>query len=278
MNEQPAILVESNRGLARVMLNRPHRRNALDARMVAALCETFEGLGRDSSMRAIVLTGAGTVFCAGADINWMAGAGTVSAIEAQVDAERLMRMFRSIDECPCPVIGRVQGPVFGGGLGLVAACDVVVTAEDVTFALSEVRLGLIPALISPFLLRKAGDSFVRRYGLTGESFSPQVARHFNLVHDVVDRAGLDARTTELVEAVMRLAPQAVRQTKALFRRIQSPPHTELWAVCSHANAQARLSEEAAEGLRAFLAKRSPSWVQERGDIQVQEVTPRHARD
>lgn len=264
MKERGRILVEVEKGLACVTLNRPDRRNAMDERMVGELCESFEELGRDPSVRVVVLTGSGSTFCAGADIAWMESDGALSAAEAQKDAERLQMLFRSIDECPSPVIGRVQGPAFGGGVGLIAVCDIVVAAEDTTFALSEVRLGLIPAVIAPFLLRKAGESFVRRYGVTGQSFPVSVAQRFNLVHDVVATAALDGRVAELVEAVMRSAPHAMRQTKALFRNIRSLPDAALWAACAHSNAQARLSPEAGEGRRAFLAKRAPSWTEEPG--------------
>jgi methylglutaconyl-CoA hydratase len=264
MKKWGTILVEVEKGLARVTLNRPDRRNAIDDRMVGELCESFEELGRNPSVRVIVLTGSGSTFCAGADLAWMESDGALAAAVAQKDAERLMSMFRSIDECPSPVIGRVQGSAFGGGVGLIAVCDVVVAAEDITCALSEVRLGLIPAVIAPFLLRKAGESFVRRYCVTGQSFPVSVAHRFNLVHDVVAKAALDGRVGELVDAVMRSAPGATRQTKALFRNIRSLPDTALWAACAQANAQTRLSSEAGEGLQAFLAKRVPFWAEETG--------------
>jgi methylglutaconyl-CoA hydratase len=169
-------------------------------------------------------------------------------------------MYRAIDECPCPVIARVQGPAFGGGVGLLAVCDIVVAAEDATFALSEARLGLVPAVIAPFVLRKVGESFTRRYALTGEAFSASVARHFNLVHDVVEKNGLIKRVDELIESVLQLAPQALTHTKALLRRIHQSPDSERWSLCAEANAKARLSEEAREGLQAFLTKRAPTWV------------------
>ena len=162
-----SILVESRNSVARVTLNRPERRNAFDAGMARELCEAFETLGHDPSVRCILLAGSGSAFCAGADIGWMRPDRGVSARQARTDAEQLIRMYRSIDECPCPVIARVQGPAFGGGVGLVAVCDVAVANEDATFALSEVRLGLVPAVIAPFLLRKTGESFVRRFSLTG---------------------------------------------------------------------------------------------------------------
>lgn len=266
--------VELRDGIARVILNRPERRNAFDAAMVGELRDAFEKLGRDSSIRGIVLTGAGPAFCAGADLRWMSPASPVPETQARADADLLMGMYRTIDECPCPVIGRVQGPAFGGGVGLVACCDIVVAAEDVTFALSEVQLGLVPAIIAPFLLRKAGDSFVRRYCLTAESFSAPQAKQFNLVHDVVAKDRLDGRTNEVAEMIVRLAPQAVRQTKMLFRRLLSLPEADLEAVCVQANVQARLSAEAQEGLRAFLDKRPPAWAKSAHEQQANEETAR----
>ncbi|MDF0642996.1 MAG: enoyl-CoA hydratase-related protein [Nitrospira sp.] len=260
MKNPVAILIESNGGVARVALNRPHKRNAFDAGMVEELCRAFAEVGRDPSVRAIVLAGAGAAFCAGADLDWMRSDGTLSASEAQQDAERLMTMFRAIDECPCPVIARIQGPAFGGGVGMVAACDIAVAVEDATFALSEVRLGMVPAVIAPFLLRKTGESFLRRFCLTGESFSASAAKQSNLVHDVVERTHLDARVDELIQMVLRLAPQAARDTKVLLRRLLALSDDERWSACVDANAHARLSAEAQEGLRAFLERRPPVWT------------------
>jgi methylglutaconyl-CoA hydratase len=260
MKDRIAIVVESSNGLARVTLNRPHRRNAFDASMVGELCETFDEVGRDPSVHVIVLDGAGSAFCAGADLNWMGSEGAVSASEAQMDAEQLMKMFRAIDECPCPVIGRIHGAAFGGGVGLIAVCDIAVAVEDATFALSEVRLGLVPAVITPFLLRKTGESFLRRFCLTGEPFSASIALQYNLVHDVVERNKLDSRVDELAHMIVRLAPQATRDTKVLFRRLPTLSQNERWRACIEANVRARLSSEAQEGLRAFLERRPPVWT------------------
>jgi methylglutaconyl-CoA hydratase len=184
-------------------------------------------------------------------------------------------MYRAIDECPCPVIGRIHGSAFGGGVGLLAVCDIVVAADDTVFALSEIKLGLVPAVIAPFLLRKAGESFVRRYCLTGEVFSALAAKQFNLVHDVVAKDGLTKRIDELIEAVLQLAPSASQHTKALFRRILRLPDADRWTVCAQANAEARLSAEAREGLRAFLEKRAPAWAAERTE-HGEPVAPDHA--
>ena len=260
MRNRVAILVESHNGLARVTLNRSHRRNAFDGAMVDELSEAFGELAQDATVRAIVLASSGTTFCAGADLNWLGTDGAVSTSDAQKDAERLMKMFRAIDECPCPVIGRIQGAAFGGGVGLIAVCDIAIAVGDATFSLSEVRLGLVPAVIAPFLLRKAGESFVRRFCLTGESFSASTAQQCHLVHDVIDRDKLDSRVDELVRMVLSLAPQATRDTKALFRRLLTLSELEQERVCIDANAHARLGAEAQEGLRAFLEKRSPSWT------------------
>ena len=262
MNRLTSIVVKSSDAIVHVTLNRPERRNAFDARMVSELCEAFEEFGGNASVRGIVLSGAGPTFCAGADLRWMNPESAISEMQAREDAQRLIRMYRAIDECTCPVIGRVHGPVFGGGVGMMAVCDIVVAAEDASFALSEVRLGLIPAIISPFLLRKAGESFLRRYGLSGEPFPASEAKHFNLVHDIISPDSLDKRIHELCEAIMRLAPQAVRQTKALLRHILAQPEGHRSVMCVDANVQARLSEEAKEGLRAFLEKRPAAWAQE----------------
>jgi methylglutaconyl-CoA hydratase len=254
------LAIESDDNIARVTLSRPDRRNAIDGRMVAELSEAFGKLSQEPFLRGIVLAGAGPVFCAGADIQWMQSASPVSEARARDDAHQLTSMFRAIDECPCPVIARVQGPAFGGGLGLMAVCDVVVAAEDATFSLSETRLGLIPAVIAPFLLRKAGESFLRRYCLTGETFGASTAQRFNLIHDVVPQSDLDDRITDLTEAIMRLAPRATSGSKSLLHRMLPLSDGDRRDLCAEANASARCAPEAAEGLRAFVEKRLPSWA------------------
>lgn len=260
MKSSGAILVESGNGVARVTLNRSQRRNALDAGMIRDLYSAFHELGCDPSIQVVVLAGTGSAFCAGADLNWMRSNGAVSASEARKDAEQLMEMFRAIDECPCPVIGRIHGPAFGGGVGLIAVCDIAVAVEDVTFALTELRLGLIPAVIAPLLVGKTGASFSRRFCLTAEPFSAATAQRFDLIHEVVPGDKLDSRVDELVNLILRLAPQATRNTKSLFRRLPGLSANEVVSVCIEANVQARLSPEAQEGLRAFLERRPPVWT------------------
>ena len=277
MKHSTSILVESRKGCARVTLNRPDRRNAFNGRMVEELCDAFTLLSQDSSVRVITLAGNGAAFCAGADINWLASGGTASAAQVRKDAEQLARMFRTIDECPCPVIGQIQGTAFGGGVGLVAACDIAVAAKGATFALSEVRLGMVSGVIAPLLLRKIGDSFLRRFCLTGEVFSAAAAKQYNLVHDVVEKNQLNSRVVELVHAVLRLAPQAVRDTKALHRRLRTVPDDERWNAGIEANVHARLSAEAQEGFRAFLERRSPVWAAMSGD-QGKKFSKREMHD
>lgn len=260
-----SILVESEKGLARVTLNRPDRRNAFDAAMVEEIRRVFDTLGQDRSVRVIVLAGAGETFCAGADLRWIGPDRTVSALEARQDAERLLTMFQTIDECPCPVIVRIQGAAYGGGVGLIAVSDIAVATIEATFAFSEVRLGFVAGVISPFVLRKAGESFARRFCLTGEPFSALTAREAGLIHEVVELAGLDAQVTALAEQIVRAAPQAARDTKALLRRVGRVSAEEVWEICVGANIRARLSMEAQEGFRAFRERRVPVWPSPAGD-------------
>lgn len=265
------LAIESNGAIARVTLNRPERRNAFNDRMATELREAFEDLAHHPTIRAIVLAAAGSVFCAGADLQWMHADGPALETPAMRDAHHLLRMFRAIDEFPCPVIARVQGPAFGGGLGLLAVCDIVVAAEEATFGLTEPKLGLIPAVIAPFLLHKAGESFLRRYGLTGETFCASTAQRFNLAHDVVPQSHLDDRITELSEAIMQLAPCATKESKVLFHRMRSLSDKDRLALGPEYNTRARCAPEAAEGLRAFIEKRPPSWAKPR-ERKPQEAT------
>jgi len=271
MGRSATITVESDGTIARVTLDRPERRNAIDGAMVTELREVFERLSQEPSLRVILLAAKGDVFCAGADIKWMHSAAPTSAARAREDAHLLTAMFHAIDACPCPVIGLVQGPAFGGGIGLMAVCDMVVAVHGAMFSLSEARLGLVPAIIAPFLLRKAGESFLRRYGLSGEAFTASTAHQFGLVHDVVQPGDLEGRAAELIDAALRLAPQAVRETKALTQKLRSLSDQDRRAVCAETNARARCAFEAQEGLQAFLKKRSPSWAKQQATQPTQEA-------
>jgi methylglutaconyl-CoA hydratase len=258
------LLTTDPRGIATVTLNRPEKHNAFDEHLIAGLADMFSKLGADPALRAVVLRAAGKNFCAGADIDWMKRAARYGAEENRRDAAALARMLKLLDTLPIPVIGRVQGAALGGGAGLVCCCDIVVAATDSAFAFSEVRLGLIPATISPYVLRAIGPRAARRWLLTGERFGAQKALEAGLAHEVVDEAGLDTAVETLLEAILKCGPAAVRAAKQLIRDIQhQPPDEALIDMTSRRIAEVRASPEGREGLAAFLEKRAPAWTRDR---------------
>jgi enoyl-CoA hydratase/carnithine racemase len=245
---RPAVRVERDGAVLRVTLARPERRNAFDAAFIAELAEAFADVG---DARAVVLAGEGPSFCAGADVEWMRSSAELSYDDNIEDALRLRRLLESIDLCPAPVVCRVQGHAFGGGCGLVAAADVVVCAPDALFAFSEVKLGILPAVISPFALAKIGPGAARRYFVTGERFDGQTALRIGLVHEVAD--DLDAAVERIVAEILSSGPEAVRAAKRLV--LERPDGFDT----ARRIAERRASEEGQEGLRAFLEKRPPAW-------------------
>jgi methylglutaconyl-CoA hydratase len=232
----------------RITLARPDRRNAFDAAVIAELAEAFVGVGR---ARAVVLGGAGQSFCAGADVDWMRSSVDLSYEENVADANALRAMLEGIDGCPVPVVARVQGHALGGGAGLVAASDIAIAAPDAVFAFSEVKLGIIPAVISPFALARIGPGAARRYFVTGERFDAETALRIGLVHELAE--DLDAAVERVVGELLSAGPQAARWAKRLARERPDGPETARWI------AERRTSEEGQEGLRAFLEKRHPNW-------------------
>src|SRR5204862_3702672 len=243
-----ALRVERDGDVLRVTLARPDRRNAFDAALIAELAEAFVDVGR---ARAVVLAGEGASFSAGADVDWMRSSVELSFEENVTDATALRRMLEAIDQCPAPVVARVQGHAFGGGAGLVSVADIALAAPDAVFAFSEVKLGIIPAVISPFVLARIGPGAARRYFLTGERFGAATALRIGLVHEVAD--DLDAALERLLGELLSAGPQAARWAKRLVRERPDGPETARWI------AERRASEEGQEGLRAFLEKRSASW-------------------
>ena len=240
--------VERDGPVLRVTLARSDRRNAFDADLIRELAEAFVDVGR---ARAVVLAGEGASFSAGADVAWMRSSVDLS-IEANVaDANALRRMLEAIDACPAPVVARVQGHALGGGAGLVAAADIAIAGHDAVFAFSEVKLGIIPAVISPFALAKIGSGAARRYFLTGERFDADTALRIGLVHEVAD--DLQAAVDRVVAELLSAGPQAVRWAKRLVRERPDGPETARWI------AERRASDEGQERLRAFLDKRKPNW-------------------
>jgi methylglutaconyl-CoA hydratase len=243
-----ALRIERGADVLRVTLARPERRNAFDAALIAELAGTFADVG---DARAVVLSGDGPSFCAGADVEWQRSSIDLSYDENVEDARRLYRMLESIFRCPAPVVARVQGYALGGGSGLTACADIAIAAEDAVFGFSEVRLGIIPSVISPWVLARLGPAATRRYFLTGERFDAATALRIGLVHEVV--ADLDAAVDRVVADLLAGGPVAVREAK----RLVLEPADEDDAVARAADR--RTSEEGQEGLRAFLEKRAPEW-------------------
>jgi methylglutaconyl-CoA hydratase len=243
-----ALRVERDDEILRVTLARPERRNAFDASLIAELTETFADVGE---ARAVVLAGEGEAFCAGADVEWQRASIDLTYDENVADALRLYEMCETIDRCPAPVVARVHGYALGGGSGLVACSDIVVADAQAVFGFTEVRLGIVPAVISPFVLERIGAA-ARRYFLTGERFGADVALRIGLVSEVAD-GNLDERVEAAVDHLLAGGPEALRAAKELVRT--RPPGHETARIA----AARRTSEEGQDGLRAFLEKRPPAW-------------------
>ena len=247
--------------VATVTLNRPELRNAFNEGAIAELALAFDELGRNELVRAIVLAANGPAFCAGADLNWMKKMAGYSHDENHADALRLADMLRTIYLCPKPTVAKVQGDCYAGGMGLVAACDVVVAAEGVNFCLSEVKLGLIPATISPYVIKAMGEQAARRYFITAERFDAAAAQRLGFAHEVVPMEALDTTVAGIVKALVSNSPHAVAQAKTLVREIVGQPVTDaLLDDTARRIAEIRASSEGREGVSSFLEKRKPSWL------------------
>ena len=240
--------VERDGPILRVTLAKPDRRNAFDAELIAELHEAFRDVG---DARVVLLSGDGESFCAGADIEWQRSAIDLSFDQNVEDAMRLFAMMQAIDGSPAPVVARIQGYALGGGSGLAASVDVAIAAEDAVFGFSEVKLGIIPAVISPFVLPKIGEGAARRYFVTGERFDAQAALRIGLVSEVAD--DLDGAVDRVVGELLTSGPQAAREAKRLVRTHPQGEETAQWA------ARMRASDEGQEGLRAFLERRKADW-------------------
>lgn len=245
--------------IAYVALARPDVRNAFNAGLIAALADAFERLGRDPAVRAIVLRGEGKTFCGGADIDWMRASLELSHDDNLAGAKKMSDMFRAIDRTPRPVIAAIQGAALGGGAGLAAVCDIVVSARDAIFGFTEVKLGIIPAVISPFVIAKIGVSHARALFLTGERFGAERARAIGLVHEVVAVDELDGTVERIVSEVRSAGPQAITAAKRLVERVRETSYDESRGVTAEAIAAQRTTPEGQEGLRAFLERRKADW-------------------
>jgi methylglutaconyl-CoA hydratase len=247
--------------VATVTLNRPELRNAFNENAIAELALAFDELGRNELVRAVVLAANGPAFCAGADLNWMKKMAGYSHDENLADASRLADMLRTIYLCPKPTLAKVQGDCYAGGMGLVAACDVVIAAEGVNFCLSEVKLGLIPATISPYVIKAMGEQAARRYFITAERFDAAAALRMGFAHEVVLPEHLDTTVAGIVKSLVSNSPNAVVEAKKLVRDVVGLPVTDaLLRDTAQRIAAIRASGEGREGVASFLEKRKPNWL------------------
>ena len=247
--------------IATVTLNRPEVRNAFNDEVIFELTQAFTDLGARDDVRCIVLAAQGPAFCAGADLNWMRKMADYSLHENLADAAKLAEMLRVIYACPKPTVARVQGDVVAGGMGLVAACDMAISVDTANYCLSEVKLGLIPATISPYVIRAMGARAMHRYGLTAERFSALEAHRIGFVHEVTTVDALDAKVQEITQALANASPQAVKACKKLVQDVAGVEISQpLIALTVAAIADSRSSPEGKEGVQSFLQKRKPAWL------------------
>jgi methylglutaconyl-CoA hydratase len=247
--------------IATVTLNRPEVRNAFNDTLIGEITQTFVELGKRQDVRCIVLAASGTAFCAGADLNWMRSMADYTHEQNLADAGKLAAMMRTVYECPKPTIARIQGDVYAGGTGLVAACDMAVSVDTAHFCLSEVKLGLAPSTISPYVIRAMGARAAHRYFLTAERFSAAEALRIGFVHEVVAIDALDAKVAELTNALINAGPEAVKLCKKLVQDVAGKDITPAMVDMTVASiADIRVSPEGREGLQSFLQKRKPNWL------------------
>ena len=247
-------------GVAVIWLNRPDMRNAMSAELIAELTDAVGAASEDDAVRAIVLAGRGKAFCAGADLNWMKRAAGYGPAENEADAARLATLLRTIAESPKPTVARVHGPAFAGGLGLVTACDIAVASHDATFCLTEVRIGLIPAMISPYVIRAMGPRAASRWFLTAEVFDGAEAYRNGLVQEIAAPEELDGAVNAILGQLLLAGPAALAATKALIRDVAHRPVDDALArETARRIAAARASDEGREGIASFLEKRRPRW-------------------
>jgi methylglutaconyl-CoA hydratase len=260
MSESPVLVAKDARGVARVTINRPNVRNAVDDTVIRLLTDAFTALSGESGTRIVVLTGSGSAFCAGADLEWMRRMAAASEAENLASAKTISAMLRSLNELAKPTIARVNGATYAAGTGLVAACDIAVAVEAAVFSISEVRIGLTPSTISPYVIAAIGARAARRYFLTGEPFSAADACRLGLVHQVVPETGLDGAVESLIAGLLAGGPQSQSRAKRLIAEVALRPVDDaLEALTARSIADARASAEGREGIQAFLEKRKPAW-------------------
>lgn len=249
-------VVEREKGVKEVWLNRPDLHNAFNAELIEEMISLFESFKNE---RLIILSGRGSSFCAGADLNWMKAMKDYTKEENFKDSKRLAKMFSAINDCDVPVIGRINGHALGGGVGLVSVCDYVIANEDAMMGFTEVRLGLIPAVISPYCISKIGESNARAWMLSGDRFNAVEAKRMGLVHDVCDITTLDIKVEEVVKKFLAAGPEAAKEAKRLVRGVMKNLKASEDYTCNMIT-ERRVSAEGQEGMRALLSKDKPSWM------------------
>lgn len=249
-------VVQKEKGVKEVWLNRPELHNAFNAELIEEMISLFSSFKDE---RLIILSGRGVSFCAGADLNWMKAMKNYTKEENFKDSKRLAKMFSTINECDVPVIGKVNGHALGGGVGLVSVCDYVIANEDATLGFTEVRLGLIPAVISPYCISKIGESNARSWMLSGERFSAEEGKRMGLVHEVCPSKNLDVKVEELVKKFLAAGPEAAKEAKRLIRGVVKQLKSSEDFTCEMIT-ERRVSKEGQEGMRALLEKDKPEWM------------------
>ncbi len=258
-----SILIEDRAAVRHIRLDRAEVHNAFDDRLIAELTSALDQAAADAAVRAVVLEGAGASFSAGADLNWMRGMARASEADNREDSQRLAQLMRTLQFLPKPTVARVHGAAYGGGVGLVACCDIAIGVDGARFGLTEVKLGLVPAVISPYVIQAIGARHARRLFLTGETFDAATALHIGLLHRVVAAEALDQAVQDTLALLAKAGPQAQREAKQLALRMagSTPEHAEaLDRENAALIARLRVSGEGQEGLGAFLDKRAPSWL------------------
>lgn len=244
-----------------VILNRPEVRNAFNATMISEVARAFKLINSHPDLRIVVLTGEGNAFCAGADLNWMKGVIDYSYEENLQDSQNLAEMFALMSACPLPLIARVNGPAIGGGTGMVAVCDIVIASEKAVFSLSEVKLGLVPACISPYVIRRMGDRNCREYFLTGERLTAEKALAAGLANKIVPEGKLDEAIEQLIKQLISSGPKALAWCKQLLAKVPPMSEQEAGAYTAEVITRLRMSDEGQEGMKAFFEKRKPKWCE-----------------
>jgi methylglutaconyl-CoA hydratase len=254
------VRLDIDAGVARVTMNRPDIRNAFNEVMISELRQAFAAINADESVRVVVLTGEGKSFCAGADLHWMRKVVSYTYEQNYEDSLSLANLMREVYDCPRPVVGRINGAAIGGGTGLVAVCDIPVAADTAVFSFSEVKIGLVPACISPYVLKRVGERYGREYFLTGERLTADKALRCGLVNRVVTSDDLDAAVDEVVGNLLTSGPDALATCKRMVRMVGDMDLDAAGPATAEMIARLRMSEEGQEGMAAFLERRKPAWV------------------